>query len=144
MPVKITASPDGTRLAGAMVDRTIVIWDAATGRQIAVLRGHTDLVLGLAWSADGRRLASASYDHTVRVWDLERNTSRVLRGHANAVDTVAWLDDGRIVSGSRDATIRIWDPPPQDPPSPAQVREQLCKVTTARIGTDDRPATRVD
>jgi WD40 repeat protein len=141
MPVRITASPDGTRLAGAMVDRTIVIWDAATGRQVAVLRGHTDLVLGLAWAPDGTRLASASYDHTVRLWDIERGTSRVLRGHASAVDAVAWMDDGRIISGSRDSTLRIWTAPPRDPPSAATVRDELAKVTTARIGADDRPAT---
>ena len=144
MPVKILASPDGTRLAGAMVDRTVVIWDASTGRQVAVLRGHSDLVLGLAWSPDGTRLASASYDHTVRLWDIERNTSRVLRGHDSAVEAVAWTDDDRIISGSRDATIRIWTPPPRDPPSPADVRAELGRVTTARIGTDDRPATRVE
>jgi len=145
MPVRISASPDGARLAGAMADRTVVIWDAATGRQVAVLRGHTDLVLGLAWSADGSRLASASYDHTVRLWDIERGTSRVLRGHASAVDVVAWMDDGtHIISGSRDATLRIWSTPPRDPPAPAEVRTALSRVTTARIGVDDRPATRVD
>jgi WD40 repeat protein/tRNA A-37 threonylcarbamoyl transferase component Bud32 len=143
-PVRIAASPDGKSLAGAMADRTVVIWDAATGRQVSVLRGHTDLVLGLAWSPDGARIASASYDHTVRLWDIERGTSRVLRGHASAVDAVAWLEDGRIVSGGRDATVRIWTPPPRDTPSPAEVRTRLASVTTAKIGPDDRPATRVD
>jgi WD40 repeat protein len=140
--VKVVVSPDGTRYAGAMTDRTVVVWDAATGRQIAVLRGHTDLVLNVAWSPDGKRIASASYDHTVRVWDVERTTSRVLRGHGSAVDTVAWLDNGeRLISGSRDATIRIWSAPPRDPPTPADVRAELAKVTTARIGFDDKPAT---
>jgi eukaryotic-like serine/threonine-protein kinase len=145
MPVRILASPDGSRLAGAMSDRTVIVWDAATGRQVAVLRGHTDLVLGVAWSPDGERLASASYDHTVRVWDVDRGTSRVLRGHAMAVDAVAWLDDGtRLISGSRDATVRIWTAPPLELPSANDVRDELARITTARIGADDRPTTRVD
>jgi WD40 repeat protein/tRNA A-37 threonylcarbamoyl transferase component Bud32 len=145
-PVRIMVSPDGTRLAGAMADRTVLIWDAASGRQVKVLRGHDDLVFGLAWSPDGTRLASASYDHTVRLWDLDRGTVRVLRGHASAVHAVAWIQDGaKIVSGSNDGTVRIWDAPPREPPQPAEVRAALERVTSARIGADDdRPTTRMN
>jgi WD40 repeat protein len=143
--VRTAVSPDGKRIAAAMTDRTVLIWDAVTGRQVTVLRGHTDLVLGVAWSPDGTRLASASYDHTVRLWDLERGTARVLRGHGSAVQAVAWIEDGaKLVSGSTDGTVRIWTAPPRQPPTPAEVRADLARVTTARVGDDDRPATRVN
>ena len=33
-------SPDGSRIVTASDDKTARIWDAATGKEIAVLRGH--------------------------------------------------------------------------------------------------------
>ena len=37
-------SPDGSRIVTASEDKTARIWDAATGKEIAVLRGHDDAV----------------------------------------------------------------------------------------------------
>jgi WD40 repeat protein len=65
----VAFSPDGRRLASASEDKTVRVWDAATGQQVLALRGHTGAVSCVAFSPDGRRLASASEDKTVRVWD---------------------------------------------------------------------------
>ena len=48
---------------------TARIWDAATAKEIAVLRGHEDIVWAAAFSPDGTRVVTASRDNTARLWD---------------------------------------------------------------------------
>jgi hypothetical protein len=75
---KVTAlvfSPDGQTLVsgggGTFVgmDRTISVWDVATGRRIGDLTGHLSWVNALAFSADGKFLVSGSADQTLLAWD---------------------------------------------------------------------------
>jgi dipeptidyl aminopeptidase/acylaminoacyl peptidase len=55
----VAFSPDGKTLASGGKDRTIVLWDAATGQQLRVLRGHSDDVNYIAFSPDGKLMATA-------------------------------------------------------------------------------------
>jgi WD40 repeat protein len=65
----IAWSLDGSRLASGSWDKTVRIWDPATGQCASTLEGHSGLVHSIAWSLDRSRLASRSRDSTVRIWD---------------------------------------------------------------------------
>ena len=86
-----------------------------------MLRGHTDLVLDVAFSPDGTELASASYDKTMRIWELATKRHRVLRGHAGAVTRVVWRGMDHLVTASFDGTLRVWQVPATEPPSQDEV-----------------------
>ena len=99
-----------TRLAVALGDGQVWVWDVASASGPVILTGHTATVEHVSWSPDGLHLASASHDGTVRVWDVEtETTSRVLKGHQKHVLYAVWSPDGRrLASASKDGTIRVW------------------------------------
>src|SRR5439155_303220 len=92
-------------------DKTVRVWDVATGRCRATLEGHTAWVSSVALTADGRTAVSGAWDKTVRVWDVATGRCRdTLEGHTAWVYSVALTADGRTaVSGSWDGTVRVWE-----------------------------------
>src|SRR2546423_90332 len=66
----VAFSPDGGKVASGSHDRTVRVWDVATGQVDRTLGGHSNGVLSVAFSPDGGKVASGSHDRTVRVWDV--------------------------------------------------------------------------
>jgi WD40 repeat protein len=58
--------PDGKKVVSGSMDRTIRVWDAATGKELVKMFGHQKVVSELAVAADGKLIASAGHDGTVR------------------------------------------------------------------------------
>ena len=109
----VELSPDGRRIVSASIDRTLRLWNVATGQPIGPpLVGHTGPVMAVAFSPDGRRIVSGSLDDTIRIWDglTGRPIGAAIRGHEGSIFSIAFSPDGRhIVSGGMDKTVRLWD-----------------------------------
>ena len=110
-------SPDGRWLVSTASDMTLRIFDAVSGRELMILRGHTKSPSGhqsisdCAVSPDGTWIVSASDDQTLKVWDAASGEClRTLCGHTGKVLGCAISPDGAIiVSASEDMTLRVWD-----------------------------------
>ena len=61
-------SPDGLKIVSASRDKTVQVWDAASGNCEQKMTGHIDRVMSAVFSPDGLKIVSASADNTVRVW----------------------------------------------------------------------------
>ncbi|KAH6691247.1 WD domain-containing protein [Plectosphaerella plurivora] len=107
----LTVEPGNKWFASGAGDRTIKIWDIATGSLRLTLTGHISAVRGLAVSPRHPYLFSCGEDKMVKCWDLE--TNKVIRhyhGHLSGVYTLALhptLDV--LVTGGRDGVARVWD-----------------------------------
>jgi WD40 repeat protein len=89
----------------------IIILDAITGIQVAVLSGHTDQVDSLTFLSDGTSLVSGSQDTTLKLWDVQTGgVVKTFHGHTNFILSISISSDRTtIASGSRDRTTRLWD-----------------------------------
>jgi RNA polymerase sigma factor (sigma-70 family) len=101
-------SPNNKTLASGSYGNTVKLWDAAMGKELATLEGHTNAVLTVAFSPDGKTLASGSQDKTIKLWDVKTGKELVtLKGLANSV---VFSPDGKtLASASGDPAIQLWD-----------------------------------
>ncbi len=115
----VQLSRDGARVASASDDKTVRLWDGATGALLHTLETE-DLVSNVALSGDGRwvsasagLLAMSTRSPEVRVWDA-RSGALVAKlvGHELPVRRAVFSPDGaRLATASLDGTARLWELP---------------------------------
>ncbi len=123
-------SPDGKVLAVGGYQEVRLI-DAATGKPLATLSGHSDYVRSLAFSPDGKMLAAAGgppqRGGEIKIWDISSIVAagfspanaalkggamllKTLLGHKDCIYSIAWSPDGKLLaSGSYDKMVKLWD-----------------------------------
>lgn len=114
--LSVNFSPDGKRLCSGSGDATVRFWDLNTQLPAHTCKGHGAWVLAVAWSPDAALVASGDHAGAVWLWDPKTGKpAGQCRGHRKFVTSLAWepahveLPVRRFCSGSKDATIRVWE-----------------------------------
>src|SRR5262249_48929121 len=102
-----TVTPDGQRIVTGSQDRTARIWDAVTGQELLILKGHTGPVGSVAVTSDGRRVITGSVDGTVRIWEAAAQ-ERIARWDRQEQEAARRLATWQRPASSRPDFVRDW------------------------------------
>jgi WD40 repeat protein len=108
---QLCITPDGQRIVSACCDKTIKVWDLASGRELHSLTGHTDWITALLVTENGRMIISAALDNTIRMWDLELGKElNTLTAHNGTINQLVLCPrENRLLSVSADCTLKLWN-----------------------------------
>jgi U3 small nucleolar RNA-associated protein 12 len=136
---RIARAPGSDVVAAGASDGSIRLWNLVDGSTDVLLKGHKSEVTALRFSRDGSLLVSGGKDTNVVVWDVvaEAGLCR-LRGHKGQVTDACFVDGDnnadtrgasasgrRLVTCSKDATVRVWD-----------LDTQHCAQTVSALGAE--------
>lgn len=102
--------PAGGILASGSDDKTLKLWDVASGSLIHTLERQQTEVLSITFDPIGKTLAMGNQDGTVKLVEVASgNIVRTLKAHSRSVLGVAFDTAGKILaSGSYDKTLKLW------------------------------------
>ncbi|XP_064111734.1 WD repeat-containing protein 37-like isoform X2 [Macrobrachium nipponense] len=103
--------PGGDQAITAAWDRTANLYDAHTGELLSQLIGHDQELTHCCSHPMQRLVVTASKDTTFRLWDFREpiHSVSVFQGHTESVTSVSFTREDKVVSGSDDRSVKVWD-----------------------------------
>ncbi len=114
-PVHVTKfSPSGTQVLSCSDDKTVKIWDIASGEPIVTFYDHSDYVrAGQFLPTDPHLILTGSYDSTVRLLDSRTGRAELTLGSSEAgiggVEDVLSYPSGTVALSASGPILRVWD-----------------------------------
>lgn len=106
----IALSPDARTVATGSHDKSVKLWATADLSLTRTLLGPEYAVSGISFRPSGTSIAASSYDNRVWVWSLADGAAQhELFGHGSWVTSCRFLGEDRLLSSSRDRSLRLWD-----------------------------------
>jgi len=103
----------GWSVISASNDKTLMVWDLRTRKNIATLKGHKEWVTACAITSDGSTAASVSINGPMIVWNLKSDKAimkvpMINTGFSNVSGCAVTPDDSTIVTISSGKSVTLW------------------------------------
>jgi len=110
----VVISSDGQFAISASWDKTLRLWDIATGKTTRRFVGHTNDVLSVCFSPDNRQIVSSSRDKTIKLWNTLGECKFTITDecHTEWVSAVRFSPNAAnpiFVSSGWDKLVKVWD-----------------------------------
>lgn len=107
----LATSADGKTLVTGSKDKTVRVWDVATGKQTWSFQGHLGIVTAVAIRPDGRQLASGGDDGSVKIWPLSpADEHRSFTDATEPLWTATYSPNGdKFAAAGADKVVRVYD-----------------------------------
>ena len=117
--MSIDYSADGKFIITGSKDKTLKLWEVATGREIRTFTGHTKSVTGVKFSPDGSKVVSVSYDQFAIVWSVKTGSQIIsFKDSLDEIRNAIFTPDGKqiltpdgkqILTGGHKTNAILWD-----------------------------------
>ena len=143
-PLSLSVSRDGRSLA-AVDGNDIAVWNLENGNPVPTIHAGWEVgCMGLG--PDGSRIV-AGIGRVLRIWDMRTGLElRTVSGHTGRINAVVFSSDGnRLITGSDDQTIRIYDARPIT--ADLQTESEactLCEALASSVSSEAELESRID
>jgi RNA polymerase sigma factor (sigma-70 family) len=109
MAFALAYSPDGKTIVTAGVGRALVLWNAATGKELRAFGGNAQ-PRDVAFSPDGKMIATSR--GAGQLWDAATGKMlRELKSRQTWINALAFAPDSKtLATAEGDGAVRLWDP----------------------------------
>jgi tetratricopeptide (TPR) repeat protein len=103
-------SPDGQTLVSGGQDNQVFLWNLATGQGEVLIVDET-WITSVVISPTGSLIAAAGWSTKIYIWSFQDQFLRTtISNHTHVIHSLDFSPDGtKLVSGSKDKTVKIWD-----------------------------------
>jgi WD40 repeat protein len=73
--ISVAMDYGGERVLAGSTDKSILVFNTVTGKQLNSFVGHGEKINAVTWSSSKEKCVSGSDDRQIKIWDIEKGSN---------------------------------------------------------------------